>query len=342
MVEVTIKGAGIIGLSIAWECIQRGAKVQVIDPNGIGAGSSGGIVGALAPHVPENWNEKKAFQFESLVMAQSFWDDVDHVSGLNSGYARTGRVQPLLDNAGLSLAHERGENAKSLWQGVAEWRVVDDQPEWAPPSPTGRWIYDTLSARIHPRHAVASIAEAIQKSGGQISHSAEDAGKVVWAAGAWDLMRISEHIGKNFGNGVKGQAALFEYDQRLQPQIFADTMHFIPHADGTLAVGSTSERTYENPTTTDANLDDIIDKAVNILPDLKNSKVIARWAGVRPRSKSRAPVLGFHPMVASEYIANGGFKIGFGMAPKIAQVMANLILEDRDDIPNGFRVEKSL
>ena len=31
MAEVTIKGAGIIGLSIAWECIQRGAKVQVID-----------------------------------------------------------------------------------------------------------------------------------------------------------------------------------------------------------------------------------------------------------------------------------------------------------------------
>ncbi|NDI04400.1 MAG: FAD-binding oxidoreductase, partial [Rhodobacteraceae bacterium] len=26
MAEVTIKGAGIIGLSIAWECIQRGAK----------------------------------------------------------------------------------------------------------------------------------------------------------------------------------------------------------------------------------------------------------------------------------------------------------------------------
>ena len=62
MAEVTMKGAGIIGLSIAWECIQRGAKVQVIDPHGIGGGSSGGIVGALAPHVPENWNEKKAFQ----------------------------------------------------------------------------------------------------------------------------------------------------------------------------------------------------------------------------------------------------------------------------------------
>ena len=81
MAEVTIKGAGVIGLSIAPECIQRGAKVQVIDPHGIGAGSSGGIVGALAPHVPENWNEKKAFQFESLQMAQTFWEYVDRTSG---------------------------------------------------------------------------------------------------------------------------------------------------------------------------------------------------------------------------------------------------------------------
>ena len=73
MAEVTIYGAGIFGLSIAFTCLRRGAKVRVIDPNGPGAGASGGIVGALAPHVPENWNEKKAFLFESLVMAGSFW-----------------------------------------------------------------------------------------------------------------------------------------------------------------------------------------------------------------------------------------------------------------------------
>jgi glycine/D-amino acid oxidase-like deaminating enzyme len=37
-------------------------------------------------------------------------------------------------------------------------------------------------------------------------------------------------------------------------------------------------------------------------------------------------------------VANGGVKIGFGMAPKVAQVMADLILEGRDEIPEGFRV----
>jgi len=37
---------------------------------------SGGIVGALAPHVPENWNAKKDFQLGSLLMSQAFWAGV--------------------------------------------------------------------------------------------------------------------------------------------------------------------------------------------------------------------------------------------------------------------------
>ena len=75
MPEITVRGAGIFGLSLAWVMIQRGATVQVVDPFGPGAGSSGGLVGALAPHVPENWNDKKAFQLESLLMAEAFWTE---------------------------------------------------------------------------------------------------------------------------------------------------------------------------------------------------------------------------------------------------------------------------
>ena len=81
MVDVTVYGAGIFGLSVAWSCVKLGAKVQVIDPNGVAAGSSGGIVGALAPHTPENWNDKKEFQFQSLIMAEDYWSEVAEVSG---------------------------------------------------------------------------------------------------------------------------------------------------------------------------------------------------------------------------------------------------------------------
>ena len=125
MVDVTVRGAGIFGLSVAWACARRGARVQVVDPHGVGAGSSGGIVGALAPHTPENWNPKKAFQFDSLMMAQDWWAEVAQVSGLPTGYARGGRVQPVLDAHGLELAHARAEGAKTLWQGKAVWSVEE-------------------------------------------------------------------------------------------------------------------------------------------------------------------------------------------------------------------------
>lgn len=60
-IDVTVMGAGVFGLSVAYACAVRGASVRVIDPNGVAAGSSGGLVGALAPHVPENWNDKRRF-----------------------------------------------------------------------------------------------------------------------------------------------------------------------------------------------------------------------------------------------------------------------------------------
>jgi glycine/D-amino acid oxidase-like deaminating enzyme len=53
-------------------------------------------------------------------------------------------------------------------------------------------------------------------------------------------------------------------------------------------------------------------------------------------------MLGQWPGRSGHFIANGGFKIGFGMAPKIAQVMADLLLEERDAIPDDFRVSASL
>jgi glycine/D-amino acid oxidase-like deaminating enzyme len=52
-------------------------------------------------------------------------------------------------------------------------------------------------------------------------------------------------------------------------------------------------------------------------------------------------MLGEWPGRPGQFIANGGFKIGFGMAPKVAEVMADLVLEGRDAIPAAFRPEAS-
>ena len=343
MVDVTVRGAGIFGLSIAWACVQRGARVHVIDPGGPGAGASGGIVGALAPHVPENWNDKKAFQLDSLLMAEGFWAQVAEVSGMDPGYARLGRVQPLADAAAVALAISRATGAAALWQGRAEWRVVDVATlPLAPISVSGQVVLDTLSARLHPRQACAALAAALAARGVSIAAEGPDLGQVLWATGAAGLEALNANQTRQVGAGIKGQAALLAFDARDQPQVFAGGVHIVPHGDGTIAVGSTSEREFADPNTTDAQLDDVIAAARAAVSALQGAPVIERWAGLRPRARSRAPMLGAHPQANGQFIANGGFKIGFGMAPKIAQVMADLILEGRADIPPGFLPEASL
>ena len=83
-------------------------------------------------------------------------------------------------------------------------------------------------------------------------------------------------------------------------------------------------------------------RAIAAFPVLADAPVIARWAGVRPRSRSRAPMLGLHPFEDGTYLANGGFKIGFGMAPLAGEVMADLILDGVNRIPEDFAPAQSL
>jgi glycine oxidase len=338
--DLTIRGAGIFGLSIAWVAAQRGARVQVIDPNGPAAGSSGGIVGALAPHVPENWSLKRAFQLDSLLMQQGFWSEVDATGGGTSGYARTGRLQPIPDDRALALARAREATSKDIWQNNARWDVIA-QPEgvWTPDSPTGFVIHDTLSALIHPRHACDAMVRALNAKGVQVVAEAPQAGQTLWATGAAGLDQMSAAHTRSMGAGLKGQAALLAHDARGLPQLFAGGVHVVPHHDGTVAIGSTSERDYDDASGTDGQLDEVIAAARAAVPALNDAPVIDRWAGLRPRARSRAPMLGAWPGRPGHFVANGGFKIGFGMAPKVAHVMVDLMLEGTDDIPDGFRVE---
>ncbi|MEC3862879.1 FAD-binding oxidoreductase [Mesobacterium sp. TK19101] len=344
MAEITVYGAGIFGLSVAWACARRGANVQVIDPFGAGAGSSGGLVGALAPHVPENWNDKKAFQLDSLLMAEDWWADVARAGERDPGYLRSGRLQPIADARALELAHARAASARALWQGRADWRVVpaSEFGDWVPASPTGMVVHDTLTARMFPRAAGAALVAALASRGVPVVAKGDAKGQIVWATGWRGLLDLSEHLGKTVGAGVKGQSALFRHDARDLPQLYADSLHIVPHYDGTVAIGSTSERDFDDPGTTDAQCDDLIARVRSALPVLRNAEVIERWAGVRPRARSRAPMLGPWPGRPGHFIANGGFKIGFGMAPKVGEVMADLLLDGRDGIPEGFRVEVSL
>jgi glycine/D-amino acid oxidase-like deaminating enzyme len=342
--HIVVHGAGIFGLSIAWTCTQRGARVTVVDPNGPGAGTSGGLVGALSPHVPENWNTTKAQQFRSLDMAESFWSGVAEASGSDPGYARLGRIQPLADEAAVALARERARTAEELWEGRYRWEVLPaDGFADLVESPSGYVVHDTLSARLHPRMALGALVQALEAKGAEITTEPCEGDTSVHATGVAGLMELNGLAGeKTVGTGVKGQAALLDCNLGPVPHVFCAGTFVIPHADGRVAVGSTSEREWDDPLSTDDQLDEVIERARTLCPAIREAQVVERWAGLRPRTRSRAPMLGPHPLHEGAFIANGGFKIGFGMAPLVAELMADLVVEGMDRIPPEFRPEASL
>ena len=342
--RITVIGAGIFGLACAWELTRRGLAVRVIEAERIGAGSSGGTVGALAPHAPENWNAKKQMQLDALVAAERWWDEIARVGGVDPAYARAGRIQPA-DPGDRDRLEARIAAAAERWPAGFHMRLTD-APDAAlvPASRGGLWLVDNLTARLAPRRACAALAAAIRAAGGEIVEDAgpqepDMTGPAIWATGAAGLAALGADLGRPVGGGVKGQSALLRPDADSAalgqaPQVFAEGVHIVPHANGTVAVGSTSERDVSD-TTTDAQLDTLVARAQAICPALAGAKVVDRWAGIRPRALSRAPLIGPWPGRPGHLVANGGFKIGLAMAPVAAALLADL-LEGRDRIPKDF------
>jgi glycine oxidase len=142
------------------------------------------------------------------------------------------------------------------------------------------------------------------------------------------------------GQGVKGQAALLKAD--LDPSLpvaFLDGIYIVPHENGHVAIGSTSENTYADPASTDHLLDAVLEKARALVPALATAPVIERWAGLRPKAIGRDPLIGPVPGHTNVLALTGGFKISFGMAHQLAAAAVDYALgREPAGLPDNFTV----
>ncbi|KAB7614340.1 FAD-binding oxidoreductase [Amylibacter sp. SFDW26] len=353
--DVIVIGAGVWGLSCAYACAKRGQSVAVFEAGTVGQGASGGIVGAMAPHAPDSWNEKKQFQFEALDSAERFWAEVDVKSGLQSGYGRIGRIIPITTERDRELAEERREIAKTVFLGKYKWNVLESHPML--PSSTTPYgvVHDEITARIYPAKAVVSLAKACQNLGVEIIENRRVTGfddhtvfgawgearadAIIIAGGTEGFALLDYHLGCNTGVGVKGQAALLDYDMGDVPQIYANGVYIIPHIGGVTTIGATSEKTWGQPFEIDDKLDVILDKAYDLMPALKEAHILQRWAGLRPKARRRHPMLGPIPEVKGVYSAMGAYTVGFGIAHKVGEVLADYAGGGSFDLPRNFTVD---
>lgn len=349
--DVLVVGAGVTGLAAALACRRAGLNVRMLDRGQPGAGASGGLVGALAPFQPDPWSAKKAFQATALAGAETYWAEVAAASGMDPGYARVGRLQPLEDAAARARAVAQATAAARHWPRGFRWEVVDgptpDAAGW-PVGPHGA-IWDGLSARLHPRRAVAALAAAVRAAGGVISTGvgvrsvgpggAETdagpvaAGLVVVAAGNGSDALLASLVAGPPRRGVKGQAVLLD-TAPFRALLAAPGLYVVPHDDGTTAVGSTREPDWTDGAATDSRLDDLLVSVVRLAPALAGAKVLARWAGVRPRAPRPEPMLGW--VAPGVLVATGSLGIGFGLAPALGAAIARLAQGEDPGLPPGF------
>ena len=338
MAKISVIGAGVYGLSSALALLQDGHEVRVLEKGRVGQGASGGLVGALSPHVPEDWNIRKQFQLGALVGAAQHWAKVETLSNLSSGYGRVGRYIPLDDAYEAEKARGRCAGADRLWPSGFGWKVLSDAPHISKAAAPFGVVHETLSARISPRLASAALAAAVVKSGGEIienHHVSTLDGVSVIAAGIGSGALLAPYLGEGKIRGVKGQAALLSGGLPAgSPVIYGNGVYIIPHADGTVAIGATSENKYADERSTDALLDAVLAKAFAIVPDLAAAKILERHAGLRPRAPKPEAMLG--QLDDHTFVATGGFKTGLGNAHIIASALVQLVRGETPDIPKDL------
>ncbi|QRM56375.1 FAD-dependent oxidoreductase [Sinorhizobium sp. BG8] len=371
--DVLVVGGGVMGLWAAVMAARRGLSVEIVDRATIGSGASGGVLGALMSHLPDRWNEKKQFQFDALVSLPREIAHLERETGLSAGYRRSGRLIPLPKPHLRDLALGHSRDAGDSWaQGSATFgfNVLEQvpMPGWpAEEVAACGLVHDELAARVAPRRLLALLRAALEmmpnvairentgvarvdSPGGTAvleDGTSRRFGHLVLAAGtsSFDLLRsMAPPLPRPLGVGVKGQAALFKaaVDPSM-PVIFFDGLYIVPHEDGHVAVGSTSENTYTDPAGTDGQLEGLIDEARRVAPLLEKAEVVERWAGLRPKAIGRDPMAGRHPDLHNVSLLTGGFKISFGIAHELARaVIAGIENGSPEGLPPSFAVGSHL
>ncbi|MEH0073945.1 FAD-dependent oxidoreductase [Pannonibacter sp. Pt2] len=362
--DVLVIGAGVFGLSTARAAAEAGLSVTLVEAAQVGSGASGGVLGALMPHMPARWNAKKAFQFEALAGLEGHIARLEGETGLETGYRRCGRVLPITTADLLAHHNARAAEARTHWNTPAtgfayEIEEAGNHAAWLAPeaAPFGV-VRETLAARISPRRYLQALAQAFSARGrlitgapvARVSGSAPSvtladgqvlsAGAVVLAQGFSSFAVLEALTGKPLGEGEKGQALrLAAPELSTMPAVYCDGLYVVPHGDGTVAIGSTAIAGRTDTEAEPGPAAALLARAIRFCPALAGRELVETWAGVRPKPFGRDPLVGRIPGFNRIFAATGGFKISFGIAHLVGAALAAELAgkEPEHPLPPTFR-----
>lgn len=319
--HVTVIGAGVAGLACAVELAERGATVEVLERgDALGSASCSWYAGGmLAP-----WCELE--NAEPLVARL----------GSESLQWWQKRFPDVAINGSLVVAHQRDVADLTQFSRRTErfaW-LDSDMIAALEPDLGGRFdkaLFFKEEGHLDPRAALAALANRLIAMDVPLRFGITAAATnssdrcVINCTGlaARDILRDLR--------GVKGEMLLLRSRdislsrpvRVLHPRM---PLYVVPRADGVFMVGATMIESDQASRITARSMLELLSAAYALHPAFGEAEIVEVGTGVRPAFPDNLPRIGWHGGVLH---VNGLFRHGFLLAPALARMVAEIVLEGR-------------
>jgi len=346
---VVVIGAGLIGLSVAYELAKRGADVTILEANESAASASWSSAGRLAPFSESEGDEEfELFLATALGTYQVFVKELHKRTGIDPYLRIDGIVEIAFDEFTATRLRERAEALVA--RGIhAHWLDPDDlrriEPHVSPDALGASLIED--EGQIDCRYlghalrlACVDAGVRLEENTGPVALECADgkavgvrsgdklllAEAVVNAAGAYagQLAGVPAEVRIAIAP-VKGQLLVLEMSQRYVVRLLSTPgAYLIPRTDGTVLIGETVEEAGFDTEVDAAAIETLREAAIRAVPALSEASVVERWAGLRPHSPNGRPFVGATAL-EGYFVAAGHYRNGILLAPATAMAIANVI-----------------
>jgi glycine oxidase len=101
-------------------------------------------------------------------------------------------------------------------------------------------------------------------------------------------------------------------------------VYLIPRSDGRMLIGATTEEAGFDKQTVPETIQRLRQSAIDLVPKLAEARFLQAWAGLRPATPDKLPILGATP-TPGYFVATGHFRDGILLAPVTAKIMMELM-----------------